>query len=114
MLAERAADLSAALDRLLADPTFAPHIDTGRIVSLGFSLGGATALNLAGARMDRAAYRSYCARFGSAAADCAFFAKGGVELNALPAAWESDTGDLRVSAAIAVDPGMTYGFSPES
>lgn len=114
LLQERAPDLSAALDALLADSTFAAHVDRSRIVTLGFSLGGATALNLAGARMDRAAYRAYCARLGERAPDCLFFAKGGVDLAGLPAAWEADMHDPRVSAAIAVDPGMTYAFTPES
>ncbi len=83
-LDERAADLRAALDQLLADPTFGPHVDQSRIISLGFSLGGATALNLAGLRFDRQAYADYCAKFGDAAADCVFFAKGGVDLGNLP------------------------------
>lgn len=114
LLHERAADLSAALDRLLADAAFAPHVDRKRIVSFGFSLGGATALNLAGARMDHDAYRAYCERMKDIAEDCIFFAKGGVDLTALPAAWENDLRDPRVAAAIAVDPGLTYGFAPES
>ena len=55
-LDERAADLRAALDTLLSDQAFAPFIDPTRITSFGFSLGGATALNLAGIRMDRGLY----------------------------------------------------------
>lgn len=113
-LSERAADLTAALDAILADPAFAPHVDAARIASLGFSLGGATALNLAGARLDRQAYRDYCARLGERAADCVFFAKGGVDLAALPADWERDMRDARIGAAVAVDPGMSYAITPES
>lgn len=112
LLHERAADLSAALDRLLADPAFAPHVDRSRIVALGFSLGGRTALNLAGARMDRGRYRDYCARFGDEAADCVFFARGGVDLGSLPDAWEGDMRDRRVGAAVAIDPGLTHAFTP--
>ena len=73
LLHHRAADLSSALDHLLTDTTFGPHVDQDHIVALGFSLGGATALNLAGARMDREAYRDYCENMGDNAQDCLFF-----------------------------------------
>ncbi len=112
-LGDRAADLSAALDALLADPAFGPRVDLSRVLAAGFSLGGATALNLGGARMDRAAYAAYCARKPEAA-DCVFFAKGGVDLSLLPPEWEDDMRDPRVTAVAAVDPGMSYGFTPES
>lgn len=113
-LGERAADLTAALDQLLADPVFAGHVDPERISAFGFSLGGATALNLAGARMDRGLYRAYCAERGDSAPDCVFFAKGGVDLARLPAAWEAELGDPRVRAAVAVDPAFSYAFTEES
>ena len=41
---EWAWDVSATLDKVLADPNFAPHIDLERVYSIGFSMGGATAL----------------------------------------------------------------------
>jgi predicted dienelactone hydrolase len=44
----RAADLSAALDALQADATFAGHIDTTRTMAAGFSFGGWTALSIGG------------------------------------------------------------------
>jgi predicted dienelactone hydrolase len=113
-LAERAADLRSAFDHLLADPAFASHIDASRIVSLGFSLGGATALNLVGARTDRSLYRDYCAKFGEEPADCTFLAKGGVELANLPDAFEGDMRDPRIGAAIGIDPAMTYAFTEAS
>jgi predicted dienelactone hydrolase len=53
----RARDLSAVLDGLFADPTFGPRIDKARIGAAGHSLGGYTALTLAGAitSLDRLA-----------------------------------------------------------
>jgi predicted dienelactone hydrolase len=113
-LAERAADLSVALDYILADPTFAAHVDRSRITSLGFSLGGATALNLVGARTDRGLYRDYCGRFGGEPADCAFLAKGGVDLANMPDAFEGDMRDPRIGSAVAVDPALTYAFTDAS
>lgn len=113
-LAERAADLGAALDALLADPAFAPFVDPGRIAALGFSLGGATALNLAGMRLDADAYADYCEALDGRALDCLFFARGGVDLRALPASFEADMRDPRITSAIAVDPAFTYAASGES
>ncbi len=57
---ERATDLSEVLDGVLADPVLAPHIDSARIGALGFSLGGYTVLELAGARTDLPAFIAFC------------------------------------------------------
>ncbi|MBB3260704.1 putative dienelactone hydrolase [Paraburkholderia bannensis] len=57
---ERASDLSNVLDALLADPQFGPHIDQTRIGAAGFSLGGYTVLELAGARTDVDALEAFC------------------------------------------------------
>jgi predicted dienelactone hydrolase len=63
---ERATDLSEMLDGLLADPSFGAHIDRDRIGAVGFSLGGYTVLELAGARTDLQRFTNFCA---SSAAD---------------------------------------------
>ncbi len=57
---ERATDLSEVLDGLLADPELSPHIDKERIGAAGFSLGGYTMLQLAGARTDIATFYDFC------------------------------------------------------
>ncbi len=49
---ERATDLSDVLTGMLADESFAPHIDASRLAAAGFSLGGYTVMELAGARTD--------------------------------------------------------------
>lgn len=48
----RALTLSATLDRLLADPGFAAGIDPDRIFVIGHSVGGQSALSLAGGIFD--------------------------------------------------------------
>lgn len=58
---ERARDLSAVLDGVLADATFGARVDAGRIGAAGFSLGGYTVLLLAGARTDWSAFERWCA-----------------------------------------------------
>ncbi len=57
---ERATDVSEVLNALLTDPAFGPRIDATRIGAAGFSLGGYTVLELAGARTDRAAFEKFC------------------------------------------------------
>jgi len=110
---ERAKDLSAALDTLLADPTFGPLVDTTRISALGFSLGGTAVLNLVGGHFERVKYRDYCQSFATQP-DCVFFRKGGVDFDNLPEAMEADVRDRRVGSVVAVEPGMTDALSPES
>lgn len=57
---ERARDVSDMLDGLLADPMIGAHIDRDRIGAMGFSLGGCTVLELAGARTNLVAFRAFC------------------------------------------------------
>jgi predicted dienelactone hydrolase len=58
---QRARDLGVAIDGMLADKTFGPRIDSNRIGAAGFSLGGFTVLEIAGARTDLGGFYRYCA-----------------------------------------------------
>ncbi|NIY76823.1 hypothetical protein HED22_14310 [Thalassospira sp. HF15] len=110
----RAKDMHAALDQVLASPEFEPYIDTDRISAAGFSLGGATVLNLAGLRFDRDAYRDYCLKFGNEVQDCAFLQKGGVHLDQLSKDFETGSKDTRISQFVAIEPGMTFAVNDAS
>lgn len=112
-LASREADLSAALDTLLADPAFGPHVDPAAITAAGFSLGGATALNLGGLVADRDAFATYCARI-AGPHDCGWFESGGVDPAALPPAFSATRADPRISAVVAVDPAFGDTYTPAS
>ena len=57
---ERPRDLQAALDKVLADPALAAHIDPARIGVTGFSLGGFTSLVDIGARQDLDQLLAFC------------------------------------------------------
>lgn len=111
-LARRAADLSAALDTILSDPAFRDHINPERVSVVGFSLGGTTALGLAGLRFDGAAQDARCAEMPDAA-DCRFFRRGGVVFASEPG-FGADAEDNRVARVIAVDPGFGYAVDPDS
>lgn len=58
---ERAADLSALLDRMLADPKFGSHIDQRRVFAAGHSAGGATVIMLAGGQFSGDEIAKFCA-----------------------------------------------------
>jgi predicted dienelactone hydrolase len=57
---ERATDISDAIDALLKDSTFGPRVDAARIGAAGFSIGGYTVLELAGARSTQADFLAAC------------------------------------------------------
>jgi predicted dienelactone hydrolase len=57
---QRAHDMSALLDLLLADPTVGPRIDTKRVGAAGFSLGGLTVIELAGGIVEFSRYEDFC------------------------------------------------------
>jgi predicted dienelactone hydrolase len=56
----RPLQIKLALDAILADPRFSAHADPARLGMLGFSLGGAVTLELAGAVPNMAHLGSYC------------------------------------------------------
>jgi len=103
-LEARANDLSAALDMIMADPAFAPFIDEGRVSAVGFSLGGTTALGLAGLRFDGTVQDTNCTT-GPDAADCGFFLRGGVRFADYPG-FSGDARDARITRVVAIDPGF--------
>jgi len=111
-LAARAADLSAALDAFLANPAFRDHVQADRIGVVGFSLGGTTALGLAGLRFDGAAQDARCA-IGPDAADCGFFLRGGVVFADEPG-FSADARDERIARVVAIDPGFGGSVIAES
>ncbi|MBB4122513.1 alpha/beta hydrolase family protein [Martelella radicis] len=112
-LDRRAGDLSAALDMLLDDPVLGPHVDRSVITAIGFSLGGGTALNLAGLRFDGADFADYC-RADPQQLDCIFMSKGNLDLDRLPDGFSADASDDRVGRAIAIDPGFTYAATQDT
>lgn len=59
-----------AWDTVRADPRFAPHIDAARLGMLGFSLGTAVTLELAGAIPNAAHLEAYCATHSNDVMSC--------------------------------------------
>ena len=73
-----------AFDAARADARVAPHIDTARLGMLGFSLGTAVTLELAGAIPNDAHLRSYCATHGQDVMSCGHAPSGGAHTGTAP------------------------------
>lgn len=111
----RALDLSRALDTLQADPRFADHIDPTRIMAAGFSLGGWTALSIAGITGNQAGYIAHCDSHSTTSSHCTDIMSAGIKLDSVPAEiWNASYADPRVTIAAAIDPGLTWGLTAEN
>lgn len=127
MIWERARDLSAVIDAVLADAQFGPLVDRERIGVAGFSLGGYTVMATAGAVFDLDRYKAFCA---SPAADAtcggqreykdageqfdAMLAKDPVLAARVKAEVGASYRDPRVRAVFALAPGPGSALAPES
>jgi predicted dienelactone hydrolase len=123
---ERAQDISVLITALSDDKNWASSIDTARIGILGFSLGGSTAMELAGARGELSAYIQYCDN-NPGMMDCGWFAgghgyAGGERVDVAPldlrdidkTRFEQQNRDARITSVVAVDPGLATTFQKES
>lgn len=111
---ERPRDLARVIDALLADQHLAGSIAKNRIASIGHSLGGWTAAEIAGGRFDADLVVPDCdARFGPIA--CKIFAELGIGQSASASeALRGDLSDGRIGAVVTLDLGPARGFTPAS
>src|SRR6218665_3560095 len=124
--ADAARVLSVLLDKLIADPAFGPRIDMNRVGVAGFSLGGYTALTLAGARTDYAQWQHYCDKAPSDRS-CKLTAEADFGMDKMKLVLDTDAraraslaraGDNyrneRVRAAFAMAPALALAFDKAS
>jgi predicted dienelactone hydrolase len=110
----RPADLSAALSVIENDPLLSARIKPNSVGAIGFFLGGTSVLGLAGARLDPQSYKHLCDK-PEAGADCAWFAKAGVDLGRTDASRLARSHlDPRIKVVVAVDPELSKSFDPAS
>jgi predicted dienelactone hydrolase len=111
---ERQRDLTRVIDALLADPRLAGSIAKKRIASIGHSLGGWTAAEIAGGRFDADLIMPDCdTRFGPIA--CKIFTELGIGQSASASeALRGNLSDGRIGAVVTLDLGPARGFTPQS
>ncbi|SFA93673.1 Predicted dienelactone hydrolase [Rhizobium sp. NFR07] len=124
---ERTQDISVLITALAADRRWQSSLDPSRIGVLGFSLGGITALELAGARPDLDAFIRYCDEEKPGLLDCSWFRgrrgfAGGEFVKVEPfdlrsidrKRFEQSNRDPRITAVVAIDPGLSTVIKRES
>lgn len=110
----RAQDLSTALDAVLADPRFAAAADKDRVYATGFSFGGWTALSFGGAIAGATGNKDYCKGAGTRTPFCTDLNTFNVNpAETEPALWRASQKDARIKAVAAIDPGLTWGMTPD-
>lgn len=101
----RPGDISATLDAVKKQPPFENHLDAGRVGVIGLSMGGSTALALAGARFDPIRLATYCDTDTLNASLCGWVRQSGVDLHAMDMQLAGrDNEDKRIKFAMAIDP----------
>jgi predicted dienelactone hydrolase len=111
----RPADISATLDAIGKLPLFKDSIVAGRIGALGLSMGGTTALALAGARINPVRLAGYCDTEDLNASFCGWLRQSGVDLHAVDMKLAGrDNADKRIRFVMAIDPAPVDVLQPKS
>ncbi len=109
---EQPEDVSFLIDSLLASD-FGPHIDQENIVVVGFSLGGFTAMSLAGTQLELETLEGYCTT--SNEEICEYFADAWDTLDAAHIGRANQSyRDERIKTAVALAPGFGAIFDQDS
>lgn len=123
---ERAGDLSAVLDQLLADPTFGSRIDPKRVGAAGFSLGGFTVIEIAGGIGELSRYQDFCkspradgmcvdpVEFPGLSAGVSVLARTDLAMQAALLDAAKSHRDPRIRAIFTMAPALGPAFAPES
>jgi predicted dienelactone hydrolase len=111
----RPADLTATLDAMGKDAFFQDHLEQGQTGVLGLSMGGNTALAIAGARVDPKLLAGYCDNDLLNASLCGWVRQSGVDLHAMDIRLAGrDNSDQRIRFAMAIDPAPSDIFDVKS
>ncbi|TPM56286.1 dienelactone hydrolase [Mesorhizobium sp. B2-2-4] len=111
----RPADLTATLDAIRKEAFFRGHLEQGRTGVLGLSMGGNTALAIAGARVDPKLLAAYCDTDLLNASLCQWVQQSGVDLHAMDLRLAGrDNRDERIRFAMAIDPAPSDVFDLKS
>jgi predicted dienelactone hydrolase len=122
---ERTQDLSNVITVMTSNPEWSAAIDASNVGIVGFSIGGATAMELSGARANLEAYASYCDRYSQW--DCAWYSGGvgyvnGARVDVEPldlrgidkVKFEQSNHDIRIKSAVLIDPSLAQAYEETS
>ena len=108
-------DISRTLDAVAGSHFFARHLAPSEVGALGLSMGGGTALALAGARFDPRLLAAYCDADSRNPSLCGWVRQSGVDLHAMDMQDAGrDHGDARIRFAMAIDPAPVDVFDSGS
>ncbi len=105
-------DVSRLID-FLSESEWSARFDSQRIAAVGFSAGGASAMLLAGARLDFAKFPEFCERHNDGACEAFRHHFSSIDKNFLSQA-NADHSDASIAAAVAIAPGFTEAMTPDS
>ncbi len=110
----RPKDISRLIDFATSTSELSAHVDPARIYMAGHSLGGFTAVALAGGRYDAAGLQSFCATVPGELACGILDGWRIAKTDADRARMEADLSDPRIKAFAVFDLGGTQSFSDQS
>ncbi len=111
---QRPADLSRAIDAVLAQPTQFGAVAKNRIAAIGHSLGGWTVLEIAGARFDPDLFSRDCSVHPKLGGCIGYHEMNPANTPAGKAQLAADLSDKRVTAIVSLDLGLSRGFTDAS
>ncbi|WP_413988870.1 alpha/beta hydrolase family protein [Labrys okinawensis] len=101
----RPADISETLNAMDQDAFFKEHLEHDKVGALGLSMGGSTALAIAGARVDPKRLAGYCDTDVLNPSLCEWVRQSGVDLHAMDMRSAArDNRDTRFRFVMAIDP----------
>ncbi|MCG9542754.1 alpha/beta hydrolase [Vibrio sp. Isolate33] len=107
---ERPRDLSRILDYLLSETPWKQSANADNITAIGHSLGGWTVMQLAGAKIDRATFKSECKQYNNPRT-CGLSEELGLSKVQAKEPNNKDLSDPRVQRAVSLDLGLARSFS---
>ncbi|CAN7739499.1 alpha/beta hydrolase family protein [Rhizobium sp. LjRoot258] len=113
----RPGDISETLNAMEKDTFFKEQLEYDEVGTLGLSMGGSTALAIAGARIDPKRLAGYCDTDALNPSLCEWVRQSGVDLHAMDLRSASrDNEDRRIRFVMAIDPSPVdvFDFKPFS
>ncbi|WP_299139510.1 alpha/beta fold hydrolase [uncultured Vibrio sp.] len=107
---ERPRDASRMLDYLLSETLWKQPASAENITAIGHSLGGWTVMQLAGAKIDRATFRSECKQYNNPRT-CGLSEELGLSIVQAKEPNNKDLSDPRIQRVVSLDLGLARSFS---